>query len=113
TPTRGEQRVPAAQPVFRQALLSGVASSRQLMRVTLIANPFASAVSEDCVRAVGRALGGVAETPTLLPERAGHATELAAAAEGDALVVLSGDGGFNEVLNGAPAGVPVGVLAGR
>jgi len=82
------------------------------MRVTLIANPFASSVSEDRVRAVERELGKVAETTTLLTERAGHATELAAGAAGDALVVLSGDGGFNEVLNGAPAGMPLGFLPG-
>ncbi len=82
------------------------------MRVTLIANPFASSVSEERVRAVERELGKVAETTTLLTERAGHATELAAAADGDALVVLSGDGGFNEVLNGAPTGLPLGFLPG-
>ena len=48
---------------------------------------------------------------TLLTERPGHGTELAAAG-GDALVVFSGDGGFNEVLNGAPPGVPLGFLPG-
>jgi diacylglycerol kinase family enzyme len=82
------------------------------MRVTLIANPFASSVSEERVRAVERELAKVAETKTVLTERAGHASELAAAADGDALVVLSGDGGFNEVLNGAPPGIPLGFLPG-
>ena len=82
------------------------------MRVVLIVNPYASAVSEARVRAVERELERVASTTTLLTERPGHGTELAAAAEADALVVFSGDGGFNEVLNGAPAGLPLGFLPG-
>ena len=82
------------------------------MKVTLIVNPYASAVSEARVRAVEHALARVAATTTLLTERAGHGIELAAAADGDALVVLSGDGGFNEALNGAPAGLPLGFLPG-
>ena len=82
------------------------------MKVVLIVNPYASAVSEARVRAVERELGQVASTTTLLTERPGHGTELAAAAEADALVVVSGDGGFNEVLNGAPAGLPLGFLPG-
>src|SRR3954454_25041205 len=82
------------------------------MKVVLVVNPYASGVSEARVRAVEVELEGVASTTTLLTERPGHAIELAAAAEGDALVVLSGDGGFNEVLNGAPAGMPVGFLPG-
>jgi diacylglycerol kinase family enzyme len=82
------------------------------MKVVLIVNPYASAVSEARVRAVEHELGRVASTTTLLTERPGHATELAAGADGDALVVVSGDGGFNEVLNGAPAGIPLGFLPG-
>ena len=82
------------------------------MEVTLIVNPYASAVSEAGVRAVERELERVAATTTLLTERPGHGAELAAAAEADALVVVSGDGGFNEVLNGAPAGIPLGFLPG-
>jgi diacylglycerol kinase family enzyme len=47
-------------------------------------------------------------------ERAGHATELAAelSNDADALLVFSGDGGFNEVLNGLAAGIPVGFVPG-
>jgi len=82
------------------------------MKVVLVVNPYASGVSEARVRAVEVELEGVASTTTLLTERPGHAIELAAAADGDALVVLSGDGGFNEVLNGAPAGLPLGFLPG-
>jgi diacylglycerol kinase family enzyme len=82
------------------------------MEVVLVVNPYASAVSEARVRAVERELARVATVGTLLTERPGHGTELAAAAEADALVVFSGDGGFNEVLNGAPAGMPLGFLPG-
>jgi diacylglycerol kinase family enzyme len=71
------------------------------MEVVLIVNPFASAVTEARVRAVERELGGVASVSTLFTERPWHGAELAAeVTEVDALVVFSGDGGFNEVLNG-------------
>lgn len=81
------------------------------MEVVLIVNPYASAVSEARVRAVEAELERVARVRTLLTERPGHGTELAAAG-GDAVVVFSGDGGINEVLNGAPPGVPLGFLPG-
>jgi len=81
------------------------------MEVVLIVNPYASAVSEARVRAVEAGLERVGEVRTLLTERPGHGTELAAAG-GDAVVVFSGDGGINEVLNGAPPGVPLGFLPG-
>ena len=89
-----------------------MSSSRQLMKVVLIVNPYASAVSEARVRAVERELGRVAQVRTVLTERPGHGIELASAADGDALLVLSGDGGFNEVLNGARAGIPLAFLPG-
>ena len=83
------------------------------MEVVLIVNPFASAVSEDRVRAVERELGGVAKVRTLFTERPGHGRELAAEVTGvDSLVVFSGDGGFNEVLNGVSEGIPLGFLPG-
>lgn len=82
------------------------------MEVTLIVNPFASGVTEPRVRAVEAELARVASVRTLLTERPGHASELAAAAEADALVVFSGDGGFNEVLNGVGDSVPLGLLPG-
>jgi diacylglycerol kinase family enzyme len=83
-----------------------------ITEVRLIVNPFASAVSEERVRAVESELSRVAAVRTVLTERAGHAVELAAAAEEEAIVVFSGDGGFNEVLNGVRAGMPVGFLPG-
>jgi diacylglycerol kinase family enzyme len=82
------------------------------MKVVLIVNPFASAVAEPRVKAVEAELQRVAQVRTLLTERPGHAVELAALEDADAVVVFSGDGGFNEVLNGAPAGVPLGFLPG-
>jgi diacylglycerol kinase family enzyme len=81
------------------------------MEVLLIVNPFASTVTEDRIRAVERELAAVGAVRTALTERRGHASELARDG-GDAIVVFSGDGGFNEALNGAPEGVPLGFLPG-
>jgi diacylglycerol kinase family enzyme len=83
-----------------------------ITEVRLIVNPFASAVSEELVRAVEGELSRAAAVRTVLTERAGHAVELAAAADEGAIVVFSGDGGFNEVLNGVREGVAVGFLPG-
>jgi diacylglycerol kinase family enzyme len=82
------------------------------MAVVLIVNPLASEVTEARVRAVEAELSRVSAVRTELTERRGHATELAAAAAGDAIVVYSGDGGFNEVLNGVREGAPLGFLPG-
>jgi diacylglycerol kinase family enzyme len=82
------------------------------MDVALIVNPFASAVSEERVRSVEEELSRAGTVRTVLTERAGHAVELAAAAEEEAVVVYSGDGGFNEVLNGVLEGVVLGFLPG-
>jgi diacylglycerol kinase family enzyme len=79
------------------------------VRATLIVNPFASRVTEERVRAVEERLDVV---ETLLTERRGHASELAAGAAGDAVFVLGGDGVVNEVLNGLPAGKALGIVAG-
>jgi diacylglycerol kinase family enzyme len=77
----------------------------------LIVNPFASRVSEELIERVGAELG---VTEVLRTERAGHATELAQAvgADAEALYVFSGDGGFNEVLNGSDGSVPLGFVPG-
>jgi diacylglycerol kinase family enzyme len=79
----------------------------------LIVNPFASKVTDERVRLVQELLPG---TPDVrLTQARGHATELArdAIAEGaEAIYVFSGDGGFNEVLNGVDGSVPVGFLPG-
>jgi diacylglycerol kinase family enzyme len=77
----------------------------------LVVNPFASRVSEELIDRVGAELG---VTEVLRTERAGHATELARAvgSDAEALYVFSGDGGFNEVLNGSDGSVPLGFVPG-
>ena len=79
------------------------------MQPTLIVNPYASRVTPELVSAVASELGAAR---TLLTERAGHATELAAEVEEGAIAVFSGDGGYNEVLNGVRPGVAVGFVPG-
>lgn len=81
------------------------------VRAALIVNPFASAVTEERVVAVTRALG---HPEVLRTERPGHATELAreACRRVDALYVFSGDGGFNEAMNGADGETPLGFVPG-
>jgi len=83
------------------------------MDVALIVNPFASEVTQERVHLVELELAREVSVTTLLTERPGHAAELAAgAANAQALVVFSGDGGFNEALNGLPADRPIGFLPG-
>lgn len=61
--------------------------------------------------AVATALGPV---DVRFTDHAGHATELARAASGEveAIYVFSGDGGFNEVLNGIDGRTPLGLVPG-
>jgi diacylglycerol kinase family enzyme len=80
-----------------------------IMRL-LIVNPYASAVTESRVAEVRAALGDVELKHT---EHPGHATELAREAAGaEAVYVFSGDGGFNEVLNGIAPDIPLGLVPG-
>jgi diacylglycerol kinase family enzyme len=84
-------------------------------RVVLVVNPFATGVSEERLARVREELEPVAELEVVLTERPGHATELVTEAcrgGADAIVVFSGDGGFNEALNGLEADVPIGFLPG-
>jgi diacylglycerol kinase family enzyme len=81
-----------------------------MARAILIVNPFASRVTEAGIERVVEVLGEVEVRRT---ERPGHATELARDAAGvDAIYVFSGDGGFNEVLNGADGRTPLGFVPG-
>ena len=77
----------------------------------LVVNPFASRVTPEAVERVADALGDVDVVHT---ERPGHATELvrAASSEVAAIYVFSGDGGFNEALNGADGRTPLGFVPG-
>ena len=79
------------------------------MTTTLIVNPYASRVTPELAREVARVLGA---EKTVFTERAGHAVELTRDAETDAVVVFSGDGGFNEALNGVRAETTLGFVPG-
>src|SRR3954465_11375003 len=86
-----------------------------MKRAVLIVNPFASRVDDDAVSAVERTLMRAAYVRTVRTERRGHAVELArrAGVEADAVIVFSGDGGFNEVLNGVERDdLPLGFVPG-
>jgi diacylglycerol kinase family enzyme len=76
---------------------------------TLIVNPYASRVTPELAEQVAAALGA---EQTVFTERAGHAAELTRDAGTDAVVVFSGDGGFNEALNGARAETILGFVPG-
>ena len=81
------------------------------MATALIVNPRASGVDETRIESVRAVLGD----PRLLrTEQAGHATELTREAESwaETIYVFSGDGGFNEVVNGASGRVPLGFVPG-
>jgi diacylglycerol kinase family enzyme len=85
------------------------------VKVALVVNPFATRVSEVGLERVREELARAAEVEVVLTERPGHATELVTdACRGgvDAVVVFSGDGGFNEALNGLDQDVPIGFLPG-
>ena len=76
----------------------------------LIVNRLASGVTDERAEQVRSALGNVELEQTTHP---GHATELArAAGDAEAVYVFSGDGTFNEVLNGIGPETPVGFIPG-
>jgi diacylglycerol kinase family enzyme len=84
-------------------------------RALLIVNPYSTNVTGPRISEVARALGEHAEVQTEFTQRPGHATELAeegAAAGVDAIVVFSGDGTYNEALNGADGPTPFGFVPG-
>ena len=85
------------------------------MSTVLIVNPFATQVTDEGIAAVEQELGRAGPVETIRTERPGHATELVTDAcrrRSGAIVVFSGDGGFNEALNGLHADVPIGFLPG-
>ncbi len=83
-------------------------------RVVLIVNPYSTGVTRALVADVTAALERRAEVDVRQTERRGHAGELAAEAAGsaDAVVVYSGDGTYNEAINGAAGRLPFGFLPG-
>jgi diacylglycerol kinase family enzyme len=80
----------------------------------LIVNPSASRVTPELTLEVERALAASGLLKTVLTERPRHAAELAAeaCARCERIYVLSGDGGYNEVVNGVQDEVAVGFLPG-
>lgn len=82
------------------------------MSGVLIVNPFASGVTERKLAAVQAALP--AGTKTVLTQARGEAIELAGAwsTRADVIYVFSGDGTYNEVINGLRADIPVGFVPG-
>jgi diacylglycerol kinase family enzyme len=81
-----------------------------MARRLLIVNPYASGVDGERAAAVAAALGDVEVRRT---ERRDHATELVrGAVDAEAIYVFSGDGGFNEALNGLERDVPIGFVPG-
>ena len=78
------------------------------MRIALIVNPLATAVDDDRLERVQAVLGRGNDVETHRTRARGHATELARelAGDADAIFVYSGDGGFNEVVNGIGADAP-------
>ena len=83
------------------------------MARVLIVNPFASGVSERRLASVQAALP--AGTETVLTQARGDATDVAAewSPRAEAIYVFSGDGTYNEVINGLRADIPVGFVPGR
>ena len=81
-------------------------------RALLIVNPRATRVTAERVEVVQSELSRAAQVDVVWTERAGHAAELARDSDANAVVVFSGDGGFNEVLNGVRADLPVGFVPG-
>lgn len=83
--------------------------------LVLVVNPFATRVSEERLARVESELARVARVRVLRTEKPRHATELVGRACEDgaeAVAVFSGDGGFNEALNGLRDDVPIGFLPG-
>ena len=85
-----------------------------MRRVVLIVNPYSTGVTRRRVAEVTAALARHAEVILRQTEAKGHAVQLAgeAAGEADAVVVLSGDGTYNEAINGAAGKLPFGFLPG-
>jgi diacylglycerol kinase family enzyme len=85
-----------------------------VVRILLIVNPYSTGVDRERVDQVESALRAAGEVDRRQTEAPGHATELAAAAveTADAVVVYSGDGTYNEAVNGAAGRIPFGFVPG-
>lgn len=85
-----------------------------MTRAVLIVNPRASRVRPELVEGVRRELQAAGDVDVLETRAPGHARELAAQASGKVgtIYVFSGDGGFNEALNGLEGSVEIGFIPG-
>src|SRR3954452_10441358 len=84
-------------------------------RALLIVNPYSTHVTGRRITEVERALREHVSVGTQCTRYPCHATELAAAAAADsvdAILVFSGDGTYNEALNGVDGRLPLGFLPG-
>jgi diacylglycerol kinase family enzyme len=70
------------------------------VRGILIVNPHATSMSGSVCELVVRSLAGLVDVRVEKTKYRGHARELAAAAGGELVIVLGGDGSINEVVNG-------------
>jgi diacylglycerol kinase family enzyme len=70
------------------------------VRGILIVNPHATSMSETVCELAVRSLAGLVDVRVEPTKYRGHAWELAAAAHGELVIVLGGDGSINEVVNG-------------
>jgi diacylglycerol kinase family enzyme len=80
------------------------------VRGLLIVNPQATTTTGNSADLVIRSLAGLVELDVEHTRHRGHARELAAAARGELVIVLGGDGAINEAVNGImgrPAGAEV------
>jgi diacylglycerol kinase family enzyme len=81
----------------------------------LVVNPFATRVTDRKLASVEQELGRVTELTVVKTAHRAHATELVTQASRDgydAVIVFSGDGVFNEALNGLHGEVPIGFIPG-
>ena len=85
-----------------------------MRRILLIVNPYSTGVTLERLGAVEQVLGKDFDVQTRQTQGRGHAVELAGEAIGDvdAIVVFSGDGTYNEAVNGAGGQLPFGFLPG-
>ena len=70
------------------------------MRGILIVNPHATSMTGTVIDLAVRSLAGLVDLDVERTKYRGHARELAAAAPGELIIVLGGDGSINEVVNG-------------
>jgi diacylglycerol kinase family enzyme len=76
------------------------------VRGLLIVNPQATTTTGNSADLAIRSLAGLVDLDVEHTRYRGHARELAAAARGELVIVLGGDGAVNEAVNGIMAGSP-------